>query len=200
MVVSLNSRLESNKEEEEVPWHHCTWWCSTRRPCHPSPRSGMDFICKHIIYKLGCNQNYYTFALISLMKIVMCSKFPWNKFINYKCFDMRLGVAWHCAWIVYGNTFNVNHLFAIAGVFLLPWKIRTSQRRDRVPACGRDRPAEEVFRGEVLLCSSMNTFKRRWTLTLYWRPCSERNNGVRRSTRRELGSYLRLIDGCITQL
>jgi len=29
-----------------------------------------------IIYKLGFNQNYYTFALILLTKIVMCSKFP----------------------------------------------------------------------------------------------------------------------------
>ena len=42
-----------------------------------------------IIYKLGCNQNCYTFTLILLMKIVMCSKFPCTKFINYKCFDMR---------------------------------------------------------------------------------------------------------------
>ena len=28
-----------------------------------------------IIYKLGFNQNYYTFALILLIKIVLCSKF-----------------------------------------------------------------------------------------------------------------------------
>ena len=29
-----------------------------------------------IIYKLGFNQNYYTFTLILLIQIVMCSKFP----------------------------------------------------------------------------------------------------------------------------
>jgi len=28
-----------------------------------------------IIHKLGFNQNYYTFALISLIKIVLCSEF-----------------------------------------------------------------------------------------------------------------------------
>jgi len=44
-----------------------------------------------IIHKLGFNQNYYTFTLILRIKIFMCSKFPWTKFINYKCFVMRLG-------------------------------------------------------------------------------------------------------------
>jgi len=29
-----------------------------------------------IIYKLGFNQNYYTFTLMLLIKIVLCSKFP----------------------------------------------------------------------------------------------------------------------------
>ena len=29
-----------------------------------------------MIYKLGFNQNYYTFTLILLIKIVVCSKFP----------------------------------------------------------------------------------------------------------------------------
>ena len=43
-----------------------------------------------IIYNLGFNQNYYTFVLILLIKIVLCSKFPWTKFINNKCFDMKL--------------------------------------------------------------------------------------------------------------
>ena len=42
-----------------------------------------------IIYKLGFNQNYYTFTLILLIKIVLCSKFPSTKFINYKCFEMK---------------------------------------------------------------------------------------------------------------
>ena len=43
-----------------------------------------------IIYKLGFNQNYHTFDLKLLIQIVLCTKFPWTKFINYKCFDMRL--------------------------------------------------------------------------------------------------------------
>ena len=42
------------------------------------------------IHKLGCNQNYYTFTLISLIKIVMLGKFPGTEFINYKCLQMRL--------------------------------------------------------------------------------------------------------------
>ena len=34
-------------------------------------------ISKHlIIHKLGLIQNYYTFAVILLIKIVLCSKFP----------------------------------------------------------------------------------------------------------------------------
>jgi hypothetical protein len=38
-----------------------------------------------IIYKLGSNQNYYTFPLTLLIRIVLCSKFP----MNHKCFHMR---------------------------------------------------------------------------------------------------------------
>jgi len=43
------------------------------------------------IYKLGFNQDYYTFTFISLIKIVLCSKFPLTKFIYH--FDMRLGLV-----------------------------------------------------------------------------------------------------------
>jgi len=46
-----------------------------------------------IIYKLGFNQNYYTFAWILLIKIVLCSKFHWTKLINYKCFHMNSSSA-----------------------------------------------------------------------------------------------------------
>ena len=50
----------------------------------------VHFICKHlIIYKLGFNQNYYTFTLILLLKIILCSKFPLTELINHKCFEMR---------------------------------------------------------------------------------------------------------------
>ena len=45
-----------------------------------------------IIYKLGVNQNYYTFTLILLIKIVLCSEFPRTNFIDDKCFDMKLRI------------------------------------------------------------------------------------------------------------
>ena len=42
-----------------------------------------------IIYKLGFNQYYYTFTSILLIRILLCSKFSWTKFINYKCFGIK---------------------------------------------------------------------------------------------------------------
>ena len=39
--------------------------------------------------RLGLNRSYYTFAFIFLRKIVLCSKFPRTKFIDYKCLDVR---------------------------------------------------------------------------------------------------------------
>ena len=42
-----------------------------------------------MILNLGFNQDYYTLTLILLIKIVLSSKFPWTKFIDYKCFDMK---------------------------------------------------------------------------------------------------------------
>ena len=41
------------------------------------------------ICKLGFNQDHYTFALILLMKIVLCSKCYRIKLIDYKCFHMK---------------------------------------------------------------------------------------------------------------
>ena len=46
-----------------------------------------------VIHKLGFNQNYYTFAVALLLKIVMCCKFPWTKIINHKFFGMSTGPA-----------------------------------------------------------------------------------------------------------
>ena len=40
--------------------------------------------------ELGFHQNYCTFASILLTKMVLCSKIPRTKFINYKCSDTRL--------------------------------------------------------------------------------------------------------------
>ena len=45
-----------------------------------------------IIYRLGFDQNYYKLTLILLVKIVLCGKFPWTGFMNYKCFEMRLAL------------------------------------------------------------------------------------------------------------
>ena len=42
-----------------------------------------------IIHELGFHHNYLSFTLI-LLNIVLCGRFPCNKFINYKCFDMRM--------------------------------------------------------------------------------------------------------------
>ena len=42
-----------------------------------------------MIYKLGFNQNYYTFTFLLLTKIVLCGEFPCTKFLNYKCFGVR---------------------------------------------------------------------------------------------------------------
>ena len=44
-----------------------------------------------MIHEFDLNQDYYTFALISLMKIVSCSEFLGTRFINHKCFDMKSG-------------------------------------------------------------------------------------------------------------
>jgi hypothetical protein len=41
----------------------------------------------HMIYKLGCSQSFYTFALMLLKKIILFSKFRRTKFI--KCFEMK---------------------------------------------------------------------------------------------------------------
>ena len=65
MVASLNSRLESHKETEGLAWF--------RGERTRSVRSHMPTL---MIYELGFNQDYYTFTLISLVKIILCSKFP----------------------------------------------------------------------------------------------------------------------------
>jgi len=36
-----------------------------------------------MVYKLGFNQNYFTFSLILLIKLVLCGNFPRTMFINY---------------------------------------------------------------------------------------------------------------------
>ena len=52
-------------------------------------RRSSNLMWKYLIHKLGFNQNYCTFALILLIKIVLCIKFHWTKFQNYKCFHMK---------------------------------------------------------------------------------------------------------------
>ena len=46
----------------------------TYRCSRPAP--AVSHMQTHTIYKLGFNQNYYTFTFLLLIKIVMCSKFP----------------------------------------------------------------------------------------------------------------------------
>ena len=43
-----------------------------------------------VIYKLGFNQDNSTFTSILPIKIVMCSKCPWTKFIKHDCSAMTL--------------------------------------------------------------------------------------------------------------
>ena len=42
-----------------------------------------------ITEQLGLNQNDYTFTLTLLIKMVLCSKFPWNMLMHQECFEMR---------------------------------------------------------------------------------------------------------------
>ena len=64
-----------------------------------SRQSGKGFHLQTlIIYQPDFNQNYYTFTQSRLLQLYnitnkdrfMRSKFPWNKFVHHKCFDMRL--------------------------------------------------------------------------------------------------------------
>ena len=45
-------------------------------PYPPQVERGRLHMQTLVIYKLGFNQNYYTFTSILLIKIVLCSKFP----------------------------------------------------------------------------------------------------------------------------
>jgi hypothetical protein len=42
-----------------------------------------------VISELGLNQNYNTFALMLLIKFVLCGESPWTKLIDYKCCEMK---------------------------------------------------------------------------------------------------------------
>ena len=54
----------------------------------PIPIQGAKYPEFHMqklaINDLGFDQNYHTFAVILLMKIVLCSKFHRSRFMNYK--------------------------------------------------------------------------------------------------------------------
>ena len=56
----------------------------------PRLRSWIQFHVETLmIHEPGFNQNYWTFTLILLMKIVLCSKFPSTGFIHLECFDKK---------------------------------------------------------------------------------------------------------------
>ena len=59
-----------------------------------------------MIHKRVLHQHHYTFALMLLIKIVMRSRFPRNKFIDFKCFDTSSEVG---AWVLSGQILNLVH-------------------------------------------------------------------------------------------
>ena len=63
---------------------YCTCRSFVRAICKCRPH--MQTI---IIYKLGFDQDYFTFTLILVINIVPCSEFPWTDFMNYNCFQSR---------------------------------------------------------------------------------------------------------------
>ena len=73
----------------------------------------------HVVnYERCFHQNYYTFTLISPIKIVLCSKFLSIQFMNYKCFDRRTSflastsvLAATSALISSANTYNLSTWF-----------------------------------------------------------------------------------------
>jgi len=74
LVVSLNSRPRVIKKKEEVR-SHVELFVEALGERHLRVRGGRVVKKTLIIYNLGFGQNYYTFTLILLMKIVLCSKF-----------------------------------------------------------------------------------------------------------------------------
>jgi len=81
------------RERETESVYVRVWERESQSGWNSSHASG-NLICRFytqtlIFYKLGFNQNYHTFTLMLLVKTVLCSKFPWTKFINYKCFEVR---------------------------------------------------------------------------------------------------------------
>ena len=90
----LFQALHSNwrTPESSDVWHNSRQF--KKRVCSRSCGGGRWFHLQTLrIYPLSFNHNYDTVALISLIKIVLCSKFHYTKFINYKWLQMRLPSA-----------------------------------------------------------------------------------------------------------
>ena len=90
-----------------ISWHFCGWvdfpksfnqyivWDMVVAPSASHQTTDPASWCKfHVgtlaIYKLDCNQNYYTFSLMLLSNTVLHSKLCWTKFMGNKCFRMKL--------------------------------------------------------------------------------------------------------------
>ena len=67
--------------------HTHAWRAWSRRLTPPRERSTRSHIETLIFYESGFNQNYYMLTSMLRIKTVLCSWFPWSKFMNYKCFD-----------------------------------------------------------------------------------------------------------------
>ena len=70
-----------------------SYWCLLRSPeslgCSVQHFSREFHVQTLTIYKPGFNRNDYTFTLILLIKISLCSKLHSTKFTNYKCYEMK---------------------------------------------------------------------------------------------------------------
>ena len=90
-----------------------------------------------IINQIGFNRNYYTFTWRLLMKIVLCSNFPWTKFMNYKCFELKLTPAtrWSTNLSAKVNLSHAINFGAVCGANLVTLK-KIAPTNLRTPTCG----------------------------------------------------------------
>ena len=117
-----------------------------------------------VIYKVGFNQNNYTFTSILLIEIVLCRTFSWAKFINHKCFHMNQEQA------------------ASAGPGGVHW---LHPRRRHVRGCRQNARAESLQRYSPILFTGCNRIA---VITMSWNQVSklapsERASRTRLSTK-----------------
>ena len=67
----------------------------------------------------GSNQSYYTFALIILIKIVLCSKFHCTKLIDFQCFHVKRAGACELDLAAFGPEYYVGNFSSSSSSLLL---------------------------------------------------------------------------------